>query len=54
LLTLTFEEYEGKTKLTLQQTGFESVASRDSHREGYLSTLERLEAYLARSEPKRI
>jgi len=47
LLTLTFEEYEGKTKLTLHQTGFESGSSRDSHRQGYLSTLERLEAYLA-------
>ena len=47
LLTLTFEQNEGKTKLTLHQTGFESVSSRDSHREGYLSTLERLEAYLA-------
>ena len=47
LLTLTFEEYEDKTKLTLHQTGFESVSSRDSHRQGYLSTLERLEAYLA-------
>jgi uncharacterized protein YndB with AHSA1/START domain len=47
LLTLIFEEHEGKTKLTLHQTGFESVSSRDSHRQGYLSTLERLEAYLA-------
>jgi|SRR5262245_6940453 len=47
LLTLTFEEYEGKTKLTLHQGGFESVLSRDSHREGYLSTLARLEEYLA-------
>jgi len=47
LLTLTFEEVEGKTKLTLHQTGFESVSSRDSHRQGYLSTLERLDAYLA-------
>src|SRR5215467_7385302 len=47
LLMLTFEEYEGKTKLTLHQTGFESVSSRDSHQQGYLSTLERLEAYLA-------
>ena len=47
LLTLTFEEYEGKTRLTLHQTGFESVSSLDSHRQGYLSTLERLEGYLA-------
>ena len=54
LLTLTFEEYEGKTKLTLHQTGFESVTSRDSHSEGYLSTLERLEAYLEHFELKRI
>jgi uncharacterized protein YndB with AHSA1/START domain len=47
LVTLTFEHDEGKTKLTLHQKGFESVRSRDSHREGYLSSLERLEAYLA-------
>ena len=47
LLTLIFEQHEGKTKLTLHQTGFESVSSRDSHRQGYLSTLERLEEYLA-------
>jgi uncharacterized protein YndB with AHSA1/START domain len=47
LLTLTFEDCEGKTRLTLHQTGFESVTSRDSHQLGYLSTLERLEAYLA-------
>jgi uncharacterized protein YndB with AHSA1/START domain len=47
LLTLPFEECEGKTKLTLHQTGFESVSSRDSYRQGYLSTLQRLEAYLA-------
>jgi uncharacterized protein YndB with AHSA1/START domain len=47
LLTLTFQEYEGRTKLTLHQTGFESVRLRDSHREGYLSTLERLDAYVA-------
>jgi uncharacterized protein YndB with AHSA1/START domain len=47
LVTLTFEEYEGKTKLVLYQSGFESATSRDSHREGYLSTLERLEEYLA-------
>jgi uncharacterized protein YndB with AHSA1/START domain len=47
LVTLTFEQDEGKTKLTLHQEGFESFTSRDSHREGYLSSLERLEAYLA-------
>ena len=47
LLTLTFQEYQGKTKLTLHQTGFESVGLRDLHREGYLSTLERLDAYVA-------
>ena len=46
LLTLTFEEYGRKTKLTLHQAGFESLSSRDSHREGYLSTLERLDAYV--------
>ncbi len=46
-LTLTFEEHDGKTKLTLHQAIFESVTARDAHRGGWTSSLERLAEYLA-------
>jgi uncharacterized protein YndB with AHSA1/START domain len=47
LLTVTFEEHDGKTKLTLHQAVFESVTARDAHRGGWTSSLERLAEYLA-------
>ncbi|NJM92609.1 MAG: SRPBCC domain-containing protein [Rhodospirillaceae bacterium] len=47
VVTLTFAEQDGKTKLTLKQTLFESVTSRDLHRGGWSSTLDLLEDYLA-------
>jgi uncharacterized protein YndB with AHSA1/START domain len=47
LLTVTFEEHEGKTKLTLHQAVFESVTARDAHRGGWTSSLDRLAKYLA-------
>ncbi len=47
LLTVTFEEHDGKTKLTLHQAIFESVTARDSHRGGWNSSLDRLAEYLA-------
>jgi uncharacterized protein YndB with AHSA1/START domain len=48
LLTLTFEEHEGKkTRLTLHQAIFESVTARDEHRGGWNSSLDRLAEYLA-------
>jgi uncharacterized protein YndB with AHSA1/START domain len=47
IVSVTFEDVAGKTRLTLHQGGFESVAARDDHRFGYLSTLERLAEYLA-------
>jgi uncharacterized protein YndB with AHSA1/START domain len=46
LVTVTFEEHNGKTKLTLRQVGFESSTSRDAHRGGWTSSLERLADYL--------
>ena len=49
LLTVTFAEHEGKTKLTLQQTVLESVAERHGARQGWTETLDRLAAYLARA-----
>jgi uncharacterized protein YndB with AHSA1/START domain len=47
VLTVTFEEDDGKTKLTLHQAVFESVTARDAHRGGWNSSLDRLAAYLA-------
>jgi uncharacterized protein YndB with AHSA1/START domain len=45
--TVIFEERGGKTKLTLHNGIFESVASRDSHRGGWSASIERLAQYLA-------
>jgi uncharacterized protein YndB with AHSA1/START domain len=45
--TLTFEEHQGKTKLTLQTVGFESVSERDAHRRGWNSSMDCLAEYLA-------
>ena len=47
VVTLTFAEQGGKTKLTLKQTLFESVTSRDLHRGGWSSSFDLLEDYLA-------
>ena len=49
ILTLTFEDHAGKTKLTLHQGGFDSAIERDNHGEGYRSTLERLAEYLEKA-----
>jgi hypothetical protein len=46
---VTFEEDREKTKLTLHQAVFESVAARDLHNGGWNSTLERLAEYLAKA-----
>jgi uncharacterized protein YndB with AHSA1/START domain len=48
LVTVTFAEHAGKTKLTLRQTGFQTLASRDGHEGGWTSALERLAEYFAR------
>lgn len=47
LVTVTFEEHGAKTKLTLHQTGFDSIGSRDAHEGGWTSCLERFAEYLA-------
>jgi uncharacterized protein YndB with AHSA1/START domain len=47
LLTLTFEDHAGKTKLTLHQAVFESATACDAHRGGWNSSLDRLAEYLA-------
>ncbi|HYZ42722.1 MAG TPA: SRPBCC domain-containing protein [Stellaceae bacterium] len=47
LVTVTFAEHGTKTKLTLHQGVFETVAACDSHQSGWASTLERFAEYLA-------
>ena len=47
LVTVSFAEHGTATKLTLHQTGFESVAARDSHRDGWTSCIQRFADYLA-------
>jgi uncharacterized protein YndB with AHSA1/START domain len=47
VLTLTFEDQNGKTKLRLHQTGFESVTARDAHNTGWTSSFDCLAEYLA-------
>ena len=47
IITLTFAEQGDKTKLTLKQTLFESVTSRDMHKSGWSSTFDMLGEYLA-------
>jgi uncharacterized protein YndB with AHSA1/START domain len=49
LLTVTFEELDGKTKLTLHQAGFESITARDAHRGGWNSSLDRLAEYVTKA-----
>jgi uncharacterized protein YndB with AHSA1/START domain len=47
IVTITFADEGGKTRLTLRQAPFRSVAERDGHGQGWNSTLDRLEAELA-------
>jgi uncharacterized protein YndB with AHSA1/START domain len=47
LVTITLAERGGKTELTLRQTGFTSVESRDGHKYGWTSALDVLVDYLA-------
>jgi len=47
LVTLTFEEVNGKTKQTFHQAVFTSVESRDGHLEGWSQSFDMLAEYLA-------
>lgn len=47
LVTVTFADEAGKTRLTLRQTPFQSDAERDGHGQGWNSTFDRLEEGLA-------
>ena len=46
LITITFTEKNGKTRMTLRQEGFTSAASRDGHRAGWTSQIERFATYV--------
>jgi uncharacterized protein YndB with AHSA1/START domain len=46
LVTVTFAERDGKTEMTLRQSGFKSAESRDGHRMGWTSALDVLADYL--------
>lgn len=47
LVTVTFEEHGAQTRLTLHQSGFETVTARDGHYGGWTSCLQRFADYLA-------
>jgi len=47
LLTLTFAALGGRTGVTLHQAVFESPFACDQHREGWMSSLDGLDEYLA-------
>jgi uncharacterized protein YndB with AHSA1/START domain len=47
LVTVTFEEEGGRTRLTLRHTGFATVEARDAHEGGWSSCLERFSEHLA-------
>jgi uncharacterized protein YndB with AHSA1/START domain len=49
MVTVTFAEDGGKTRLTLRQAVFETVTARDLHQGGWTSALECLAEYLAQS-----
>jgi uncharacterized protein YndB with AHSA1/START domain len=49
LVTVSFAEEGSRTKLTLHQAVFETVARRDEHQRGWTSTLQRFAEYLANS-----
>ena len=47
VVTLTFAEDDGKTRMTLHQAPFISLAERDGHGEGWNSAFDRLQEMLA-------
>lgn len=47
LVTVTFAEQDGKTRLVVHQAVFESDTARDMHHQGWSGSLDRLADYLA-------
>ncbi len=46
LVTITFADVEGRTKMTLRQEGFTSADSRDGHKHGWSSQIDRFVTYV--------
>ena len=46
LVTITFSTVGRKTRMTLTQVGFRSAASRDGHRSGWSSQMDRFKTYV--------
>jgi uncharacterized protein YndB with AHSA1/START domain len=49
IVTLSFEDVDGKTRLTLRHGLFESVTACDLHREGWIGSFDRFGEHLARA-----
>lgn len=47
-ITITFEPHDGKTLLTIVQTGFPNVEERDGHQGGWPGFIDRLERVVAK------
>jgi len=47
VVTLTLEDYGGDTKVRLRQEVFDSVETRDGHRDGWTESLDKLGKHLA-------
>jgi uncharacterized protein YndB with AHSA1/START domain len=47
LITVTFADEQGKTRMVFHQEVFDTVANRDGHRGGWSSSFDRLEEYVA-------
>lgn len=52
LVTITFADERGKTRLTLRQVPFQSIAERDGHGGGWSSSFDRLDEWLSRDRGK--
>ena len=48
LVTVTLEDLNGKTRLTLHQATFDATESRDGHGHGWTEALERLAGYVGK------
>jgi uncharacterized protein YndB with AHSA1/START domain len=47
LVTVTFAEHQGKTRMIFHQAVFNTVENRDGHRGGWSSAFDRLDEYVA-------
>ena len=52
LVTVDFAEEGGKTRMTFRQTPFQSDGEREGHRDGWSSSFDRLEEFIARYRAK--